>query len=129
MGLLRVHTRLVPSGNTCVKAQNQINQLPMVYDVYVGFMLFIKPPNHHRPMVFSGDPSHQPGARLGDLQDLAAKFEAAANLIAKGTPTKGSASTDATRPAFYGFRPSIQMPLRSPSAKPGIEITAGCWIS
>ena len=27
-------------------------------------------------------------------KDLEAKFEAAANLIAKGTPTKGSASTD-----------------------------------
>ena len=43
----------------------------------------------------------RPPGRL--LQDLAAKFEAAANLIAKGTPTKGSASTDATRPAFYGI--------------------------
>jgi len=31
------------------------------------------------------------------VQDLEAKFEAAANLIAKGTPTKGSASTDAPR--------------------------------
>ena len=81
-------------------------------------MLFIKPRNHHRPMVFSGDPSHQPGAHLGDLQDLAAKFEAAANLIAKGTPTKGSASTDATRPAmaFGCMWPSDATEI--PNAKP-----------
>ncbi|CAL1157813.1 unnamed protein product, partial [Cladocopium goreaui] len=38
-------------------------------------------------------PCH-PGTGAGFALDLEAKFEAAANLIAKGTPTKGSASTD-----------------------------------
>lgn len=35
--------------------------------------------------------------RCRHLQDLEQQFEAAANLIAKGTPSKGSASTDETR--------------------------------
>ena len=46
----------------------------------------------------SKDPINLPEVGLSRRwQDLEAKFEAAANLIAKGTTTKGSAGTDAPR--------------------------------
>ena len=61
-------------------------------DVYVPFMLNI----NHEPVRFGG-PAINLARLRGSVQDLEAKFEAAANLIAKGTPTKGSASTDAPR--------------------------------